>query len=563
MRFDIIQKTALLFAAATALVATGGLGCNKMVTTALTADPDAIVGDYGDAPDILASKYPSGITAEFLTRFGKNGAHHRDVTDSAFGAFKPDGSLSVSAEKDALDPADPDGIQNIDEPTGESDRDAFDDGLLSPVMAPGVGNSIDFLVSVAPAAPTVTRYVNMLADWDQNGYWVDKAGLPPEWIVVNMPVDVTPGTTAALTTPEFMAGAHSNVWLRMTLSEKPIDPAAYPDGWNGEGEFAIGETEDYLLEDHTALDLGGMIIGGGGPGGGGPGGGGPGGGGPGGGGPGGGGPGGGGGGETCEFYKTYNVTLCKGQSRNFLALVDGFAPDSVSADSSDGSTAGVEVNEANVTISGDAVGSSTVDVTIRSGDCVWHITVNVTVKDCSEKKAKIDCCTPAEIAKDPSRCKNCHAVGWAIYTNETPGGGGDSVNGGIELTGSHGDTNANLKTKTTVVKIGNVIKIIVTFYQCDPCPDPDGEIADEDGNGEDDDGDCDDDKIPNEDDWFPEQPYDPSNPHDYEEQQFVDSFFDVFFDVNTHHEVFDQRDFSEQPYEYQLYEYDAYEMVNR
>jgi hypothetical protein len=312
------------------------------------------------------------------------------------------------------------------------------------------------------------------------------------------------------------------------------------------------------------MDLGGKLTGGGGPGGGGPGGGGPGGGGPGGGGPGGGGPGGGGGGETCEYYKTYNVTLCKGQSRNFLALVDDFAPDSVSATSSNPNVAGVSVNEANVTITGDKAGTATVTVTVTSGDCVWHITVNVTVKDCSEKKAKIECCSPAEIAKDPSRCKNCHVVGWAIYTNETPGGGGDSVNGGIELTGSHGDTSANNPTKTTVVKIGNVIKIIVTFYKCDPCPEDDGIL--------DDDGDCDDDRIPDEEDWFPVEPYDPMNPHDYEEQQFVDSFFDVFFDVNTSHQVFDQRDFSEQlpPPEEEIpanpyndpYGYE-YEMMNR
>ncbi|HSA60499.1 MAG TPA: Ig-like domain-containing protein [bacterium] len=541
MKLDVIQKTALLFATAAALVSTGGLGCSTEALL-IAGDPAAAVGDYGDAPDRLPCQYPSGIECEFPTRFDRNGAHHLDITDSAFGPFKDDGTLSVSAEKDALDPADPDGIRNIAEPAGESDHDALDDGLLTPFLAPGVGNTIDFLVSVAPTAPKMTRYVNMLADFDQNGFWTD-AGGTEEWIVQNMPVDVDPGMTATLTTPEFAAGAVTDkVWLRMTLSDTPIDPAAYPEGWEGKGEFAVGETEDYLLQDKVPLDLKGIIGGGGGPGGGGPGGGGPGGGGPGGGGPGGGGPGGGGpgggggGGGACDIYKSYTATICKGSSRTFLALVDGFAPDSVTATSSDPSVAGVDVNEANVTVTGESEGTATIEVTVVADGCTYHITLVVKIKKCGPKP-KIPCCTPAEIAKDPSRCENCHVVGVKFYDNETPGGGGDSVNGGIEETGSWGDTDANNPTKTTVVGVGNTIKIIVTFYHCDPCPDEDG------------DGDSDCDHIPDEADWFPYEEYDPANPHDFEEQMYVDSFFDVFFDVNNSHEIFDQTFFTGVPEE--------------
>src|SRR5258708_2988542 len=54
----------------------------------------------------------------------------------------------------------------------------------------------------------------------------------------------------------------------MTLSDTPIDATAFPSGWDGTGEFAKGETEDYLLQDHVALDLK-HVIGGKGPGGGG------------------------------------------------------------------------------------------------------------------------------------------------------------------------------------------------------------------------------------------------------------------------------------------------------
>lgn len=544
MKLKIIQHLGIVLTTGLFLAQAGGAGCGITGPAAtLSSDPNAVLADYGDAPDGLPSKYPSGITASFPTQFVNNGARHLDTADSAFGPLKADGTLSVSAETDATDAADPDGVQNIDEPGTDSDHDALDDGLLTPVLAAGGSNKISFLASVASGAPKTTRYVNMVADWDQNGAWANSGGAD-EWIVQNMAIDVDPGTTKLLTTPEFMAGPTTdNVWLRMTMSDTPIDAAAFTTGWDGTGEFAKGETEDYLLQDHVAIDLK-HIIGGGGPGGGGPGGGGPGGGGPGGGGPGGGGPGGGGpggggsGGNDCEFWRTQQATICKGSSRTFLATVGGFAPDSVTASSSDSSVAGVTVNEANVTVTGESEGTATIDVTVEADGCTYHMTVLVTIKKCGPPP-KIDCCSPAEIAKDPSRCNNCHVVGSKFYDNETPAGGGDTVNGGIEETGSIDNTDANNPTKTYVVGVGNTQKIIVVYYQCDPCDHEYGIM----------DGDYDCDQIPDEEDWFPNETYDLANPHDFDEQVFVDSFFDVFFDSNNDHEIYDEHDFSEQPTE--------------
>jgi len=539
MRFKIIQHLGFVLTAGLFLAQAGSSGCSGVTAAStLTADPNAVIADYGDAPDGLPSQYPSGILAHFPTQFVNNGARHLDAADSAFGTLKADGTLSVSAEKDALDPADPDGVQNIDEPGTESDRDAFDDGLTTPLLAAGGSNKISFLASVAATAPKQTRYVNMVADWDQNGIWSHSGGTE-EWIVQNMAIEVDPGTTSLLTTPDFTAGSTTDyVWLRMTMSDAPIDPAAFATGWDGSGEFAKGETEDYLLRDHVVMDLK-HVIGGGGPGGGGPGGGGPGGGGPGGGGPGGGGPGGGGGaGGDCEFWRTQQATICKGSSRTFLATVGGFAPDSVTATSSAPSVAGVSVNEANVTVTGESEGRATIDVTVDADGCTYHVTVIVTVKKCGPPP-KIDCCSPAEIAKDPSRCNNCHVVGTKFYDNETPAGGGDTVNGGIEETGGWGNTDANNPTKSTVVGVGNTIKVIVTFYECDPCDHEYGIM----------DGDYDCDQIPDEEDWFPYETYDVAFPHDFEEQLYVDSFFDRFFDTNNDHEIFDETHFNGVPLE--------------
>lgn len=485
--------------------------------------------DYGDAPDGVASGYNSGITGHFPSRNSENGAHHLDLSDSAFGPLNADGSLSVSGEEDAIDPLDSDGVQNIDQPTGASDFDKRDDGLLSTMVVPNASNKLSFLVSVAASAPRQTRYVNILMDCDKDGKWSgsDSNGAE-EHPVKNLAVNVTPGTTQAITTPEFLGCIEANpIWVRMTLTEKPIDLSAYPKGWDGRGEFETGETEDYLLRDHVALVIPDKNGGGGGgpfppppppwpPVGGG---------------------GGGGGGGACEFWKTYGVTLCKGQSRTFLALVGGFAPDLVTASSSNPNIAAVEVNEANVTIKSGEEGEATITVTVIEDGCTYHVTVHVKVKKC-EPAPKIDCCGAAQIAKDPSRCENCHVVGWKVHTNETPAGGGSSVDGGISETGSYGDTSGSV-SKSTVVRIGNVIKIITTFYSCDPCPKEAIPGVDDDGDG-----------IPNEEDWYPDTCYDPSEPHSFEEQLDVDRFFDSFFEVNTFLDLFDAKYFEtyQEPY---------------
>ncbi|KAB2837287.1 hypothetical protein F9K50_11345, partial [bacterium] len=230
---------------------------------------------------------------------------------------------------------------------------------------------------------------------------------------------------------------------------------------------------------------------------------------------------------------TYGVTLCKGQSRTFLALVGGFAPDSVTATSSDSSVASVDVNEANVTIKGGEEGEATVNLTVVEDGCTYHITVKVKVKKC-EPAPKIECCEPPQIAKDPSRCKNCRVVGWKVHTNETPGGGGSSADGGISETGSYGDTSGSV-SKSTVVVVGNVIKIVTTYYECDPCPKQGIPGIDDDGDG-----------IPNEYDWYPDTCYDMTEPHSFEEQLAVDSFFDVFFEVNTFLDLYDAKYFERQ-----------------
>jgi hypothetical protein len=93
-------------------------------------------------------------------------------------------------------------------------------------------------------------FVNVLADWDRNGFW-NGAGvctggiLVPEHILVDFPVPPGfAGPLSALMPPGFTIGPKSGfVWVRFSITERPVGTS----DWDGSGFFEDGETEDYLL----------------------------------------------------------------------------------------------------------------------------------------------------------------------------------------------------------------------------------------------------------------------------------------------------------------------------
>jgi hypothetical protein len=98
---------------------------------------------------------------------------------------------------------------------------------------------------------TIDLFVNVLFDWNQNGYWLDDSGttcfgtMTPEHVLVNfvVPAGYT-GPLSFLTPPSFVIGPNAGYfWSRFTISDLPV-PAGE---WDGSGEFAEGETEDYLI----------------------------------------------------------------------------------------------------------------------------------------------------------------------------------------------------------------------------------------------------------------------------------------------------------------------------
>jgi len=98
------------------------------------------------------------------------------------------------------------------------------------------GQTDIYVQNLAP----VDGFVNVLADWNQNGQWGDTG----EHILINFQIPTGfNGPLSLLSPPPFMTGPNPGyVWFRYTITPHPL-----PVDWNGEGELEDGETEDYLL----------------------------------------------------------------------------------------------------------------------------------------------------------------------------------------------------------------------------------------------------------------------------------------------------------------------------
>lgn len=117
------------------------------------------------------------------------------------------------------------------------------------------GQNIDIWIN---AANTVGGLVNVLFDWNHDGVWAGSSTCPggllvSEHVLVNFPIPAGfVGPLSLLNPPSFNIGPEAGlVWSRFTLSEAPV-----PAGWDGAGNFADGETEDYLIAIGEVFDFG-------------------------------------------------------------------------------------------------------------------------------------------------------------------------------------------------------------------------------------------------------------------------------------------------------------------
>ena len=252
--------------------------------------------DLGDAPDSTnhagtgMTAYP-GIKGQYPTVFDvaapERGPMHLRPRPFFLGR-------GVSAEIEADQGFDMDGVNNLRVPADVADLDRYDDGLAAkPSFAHCRLNRMQIRVNISPAAAAFFAnadgkgYLNAWVDSNRDGDWADELDCPPvagtrfssalEHIVIDYAVDVAalgPGlhTIVVPTTGPvyFPATDEQPAWLRLTLSERPSNkplkssggahPANYGDGRGYDVPFRLGETEDYLIPGPTKPDKADMTV---------------------------------------------------------------------------------------------------------------------------------------------------------------------------------------------------------------------------------------------------------------------------------------------------------------
>ena len=203
------------FKIALAALAAAGLACS-LFGGPVTPAPTAPAGsgpraDYGDAPD---PAFPSLFTSD--------GARTLDITQFWLGNLD---NPSATSEPDAK----------------IIDSDELDDGLEEFVFT-GTGIALVFRAVKSSTAEDGSVYFNLLVDTNGDGVW----GGASEWAVVNREVYLPPGASELINAP-LPATDFYEVWIRATVTDAPVDLAAFPGGWDGTGQFAQGEVEDYRL----------------------------------------------------------------------------------------------------------------------------------------------------------------------------------------------------------------------------------------------------------------------------------------------------------------------------
>lgn len=215
--------------------------------------------EWGDAPENRLAYPATGVIGKFPTcRGGPAG----DIRHNNFGAW-----LGPTMDRETTD-GNGDNCPNFPPYDGDECFLDGDSGLMFPPAytirggavtpcVPGATGSVGPVNQVARWGqnidiwihnwmpnhePYAMGYMNVLADWNQNGVWTD----PGEHILGNWLVLAKydgPVSGLVPTPPPFTIGPNSGyVWFRATITEGPV-----PVPWDGSGIFEDGETEDYLL----------------------------------------------------------------------------------------------------------------------------------------------------------------------------------------------------------------------------------------------------------------------------------------------------------------------------
>ena len=224
----------------------------------ITANFEALrsQADYGDAPDDTLDRgnvfaYP-GVVAKFASLYdtgnsrvlGRKGAHNVEP----FEAWLSNASNTLSTTKE--------------DDTKLADADEDDAEPMLYIDNTTNDGFIVVRVVVAPTAPDVVRYINVLIDQNRDGEWRNEPD-NPEWVGINHPVRVPPGEARNVIIGPIPLRSDFTlpVWTRISLADDWIDHEEFDtyvgeetffdkNGWDGSapsGGFSGGETEDWLF----------------------------------------------------------------------------------------------------------------------------------------------------------------------------------------------------------------------------------------------------------------------------------------------------------------------------
>jgi hypothetical protein len=269
------------------LIEVGGFGDNAgqgLISVSCESTAPTPPADLGDAPD-STNNFGTSMTAYPKGVFSGTRAHYPTVYNDGrnAGPFGPihlntQGIVAhlgknITSENEADTGPDQDGVNNI-RPTGNMpDNDNGDDGIIFPVNMPKCRwTTLDYTVNVIN--PGTNLWVNVWCDWNRDGDWDDDTttnptlacskGLVSEWAVQNQYLINLQAGLNQITSKPFLSwhpdSGSKNIWMRITLSEKPWTggSAAGVRGNGGSGPregHEFGETEDYYFLPNTTVSI--------------------------------------------------------------------------------------------------------------------------------------------------------------------------------------------------------------------------------------------------------------------------------------------------------------------
>lgn len=243
--------------------------------------------DFGDAPDGSLAYPASGVIGMFPTCayeyntgyiqhnnygswFGPSFDGEFDGNANFCPSFNPDNYNMDECFNDGdaglLFP----GAFSITGPVGEEEVVSCpnsDDSALGNTCSWAVwGSNVDIYVHCNNLYEG-SVYVNVIIDWNQDGYWGGSSACGqdnvPEHVLVDLEVPFGfSGALSQLNPPDFLIGPNAGyVWVRFSITDYPV--SWYYNDWDGSGYFYDGETEDYLLKvaSSSTLNLQNWILG--------------------------------------------------------------------------------------------------------------------------------------------------------------------------------------------------------------------------------------------------------------------------------------------------------------